>query len=165
MALVCLTSGFVGWTLAEYWIHRGLFHALTAFERMHTVHHLNPKGWVGIASWGTFGTFAAIWLAAAALIDVAIASTFTAGVILGYLTYCIVHVRYHHGDRTKFNRYIAFMWRHHAAHHRGGKGNFGVTSPLWDFVFGSYRQGREVIPHRSPPSVSLTAAINPNRRG
>lgn len=55
----------------------------------------------------------------------------------------VIHVRFHHHDAdARLSRYVAFMNRHHAGHHRGGRGNFGVSSPIWDFVFGTYRHSR-----------------------
>lgn len=124
-----LLLGCAAWTLAEYWIHRLLFHGHTPFEPMHQVHHALPKDMIGVASWGTFAAFALVWWLCGAM--------FCAGVMLGYLAYCLVHVRIHHGDRTRFGRYLARMADHHVTHHRGGRSNFGVTSPLWDVVFGT----------------------------
>lgn len=125
-------AGFVVWTLAEYWIHRLLFHGHTPFEPMHQMHHRLPKDMIGISSWGTFAGFAVVWLLAG--------GAFTAGFMLGYLAYCAIHVRMHHGSRERFGRYVRFMFECHAGHHRGGKGNFGVSVPVWDFVFGTYRK-------------------------
>ena len=130
--LALAIAGVLVWTLAEYWIHRLVFHGRTPFEPMHQMHHRLPKDLIGVASWGTFAGFAFIWLVCGA--------AFTAGFMLGYLVYCAIHVRMHHGDPVRFGSYVAFMHRHHAGHHRGGRGNFGVSVPVWDFVFGSYRK-------------------------
>lgn len=126
--------GFVCWTLAEYWIHRLVFHGPTPFEAMHQMHHTLPKDMIGVASWGTFAGFAAIWFL--------VGASFCAGFMLGYLGYCAIHVRMHHGNRAKFSRYVGFMFDHHAGHHRGGQGNFGVSSPIWDFVFRTFKTQR-----------------------
>jgi dihydroceramide fatty acyl 2-hydroxylase len=135
--------GAIGWSLAEYWIHRSVFHGRTPFEPMHQMHHRLPKDMIGLASWATFAAFGGIWLVAEVFAGLAIGSAFTAGVMAGYLLYCGIHVRFHHhGDDAKLSRYIAFMNKHHVGHHRGGKGNFGVSSPIWDFVFGTYRPSR-----------------------
>lgn len=96
------------------------------------MHHALPKDMIGVASWGTFAGFAIIWLL--------LGASFTAGFMLGYLTYCTIHVRMHHGNKAHFWRYVAFMHHHHAGHHRGGKGNYGVTSPVWDYIFNTYRK-------------------------
>jgi dihydroceramide fatty acyl 2-hydroxylase len=125
-------AGLATWTFAEYWIHRLLFHGKTPFEPMHQMHHALPKDMIGVASWGTFAGFAVVLLITGA--------SFTAGFMAGYLAYCAIHVRMHHGERSNFDRYTAFMFAHHAGHHRGGAGNFGVSSPAWDFVFRTYNR-------------------------
>lgn len=132
--------GVLAWSLAEYWIHRAIFHGSNGFERMHQIHHALPRDMVGVASWGTFAAFAVLWLVAEVFAGPAIGSAMTAGFMLGYLSYCMIHVRMHHGNRARFTRYLAFMFEHHAGHHRGGSGNFGVSSPIWDFVFNTYRK-------------------------
>lgn len=126
-----LTMGILAWSLVEYWVHRLVFHGKTPFEPMHQMHHALPKDMIGVASWGTFAGFAAICLL--------FGPSFCAGVMLGYLAYCAIHVRMHHGKRQNFSRYVRFMFDHHAGHHRGGHGNYGVSSPVWDFVFRTYR--------------------------
>lgn len=126
-----MAVGLFAWTLAEYGIHRMVFHGATRFAPMHQVHHELPKDMVGVASWGTFAGFVVIAMLLGGAICI--------GFMLGYLAYCTIHVRMHHGNRQHFGRYVSFMFERHARHHRGGKGNFGVSSPIWDFVFGTYR--------------------------
>lgn len=127
-----IVLGIVAWSVAEYWIHRAIFHGHTLFEPMHQMHHALPKDMIGVASWGTFAGFGAIW--------VLFGASFCAGFMLGYLFYCAIHVRMHHGNRNRFGRYIRLMFEHHARHHRGGQGNYGVSSPVWDLVFRTYRR-------------------------
>jgi dihydroceramide fatty acyl 2-hydroxylase len=127
LGLLTVGLGVLAWTLAEYWIHRLVFHGPTRFEAMHQEHHKLPKDLIGVASWGTFAGFFVVWLLAG--------PSFCAGFMLGYLAYCIIHIRIHHGERANFSRYVRYMFTYHAGHHRGGKGNFGVTSPMWDYVF------------------------------
>jgi sterol desaturase/sphingolipid hydroxylase (fatty acid hydroxylase superfamily) len=131
-ALSLMALGFIAWTLAEYWIHRLVFHGPTRFAPMHQVHHELPKDMVGVASYGTFAGFGVIAMLLGAAICI--------GFMLGYLGYCAIHVRMHHGDRTRFGRYVSFMFQHHRGHHRGGQGNYGVSSPVWDVVFRTYRR-------------------------
>ena len=132
-------AGLVAWSFAEYWIHRAVFHGQLGFEAMHEMHHALPKDLIGVASWGTFAGFAVVWLLLAGLFGSAISSAMTAGFALGYLVYCTVHVAIHHRAAQGLGRYGAMMLALHQGHHRGGRGNFGVSSPLWDIVFGTFR--------------------------
>ena len=133
----CAVAGVIIWTLLEYWVHREVFHRPSSpFEPMHQMHHRLPKDMIGVASWGTFTGFAGLW-ALASVWGVPVGAALTSGVMLGYLGYCAIHVRMHHGGPAR--GYLGYMQRHHVAHHRGGRGNFGVTSPVWDVVFRTHR--------------------------
>ena len=62
----------------------------------------------------------------------------TAGVFaLSYAAYDVTHWRAHQrAGRSAIARYLR---RHHMRHHYGREGtNFGVSSPLWDIVFGTF---------------------------
>lgn len=131
--------GAVVWTLAEYLIHRFVFHGATRYEKMHHVHHERPAAWVGVGSWGTILALFCVWVLLG-MIGPSFGNAVTAGLVLGYLFYIVVHDRYHHGNRRAFGRYVRFMDRHHAGHHRSGDVNFGVSSPVWDYLFGTYRR-------------------------
>ncbi|MCP1852774.1 MULTISPECIES: sterol desaturase family protein [unclassified Bradyrhizobium] len=136
-----LAVGAAAWTLAEYWIHRAIFHGNNRFAPMHDMHHRLPRDMIGISSLGTFMAFSGVWLLAWAAAGEDSASAFVAGVMIGYLAYCAIHVRFHHhGPKARLSRYVAFMNEHHSGHHRGGKGNFGVTTIVWDVVFRTYRR-------------------------
>lgn len=132
-----IVLGIVTWWLAEYLIHRFVFHG--PLHRLHDVHHRRPAAYIGIASYGTFASFALAWAALAAAAGMTVAHLVTAGILIGYLGYIAIHDRMHHADRSRFGRYVEFMFRHHAGHHRGGHANFGVSSPLFDILFRTYR--------------------------
>jgi sterol desaturase/sphingolipid hydroxylase (fatty acid hydroxylase superfamily) len=57
--------------------------------------------------------------------------------IATYLVYERVHFRAHF--RPARTRYARWQQRRHLHHHaRAGTANYGVTSPVWDVVFGTY---------------------------
>lgn len=132
-------AGLLAWSLAEYWIHRSILHGGSLLGAMHDLHHRLPKDFIGVASWGTFAGFAMAWLACAGLTGAAAASSLCAGAMTLYLGYCTIHVSIHHHAGRGFGRYGALMLRLRQGHHRGARGNFGVSSPLWDIVFRTYR--------------------------
>ncbi|CUT12552.1 Fatty acid hydroxylaselike protein [Bradyrhizobium sp.] len=136
---VALACGLLAWSFAEYWIHRSLFHGASGLAAMHDMHHVLPRDMIGVASWGSFAGFAGVWCVLAMAVGGVAAAAVTAGVMAGYLFYCVIHVSIHHAGARGFGRYGALMLRLHHGHHRGGRGNFGVSSPLWDIVFRTYR--------------------------
>jgi sterol desaturase/sphingolipid hydroxylase (fatty acid hydroxylase superfamily) len=59
-----------------------------------------------------------------------------AGFAAGYLSYDILHYSMHH-FRVKTG-YLSFIRKYHWRHHvQTPELRFGVTSPLWDIVFGT----------------------------
>ena len=54
-----------------------------------------------------------------------------AGVLAGYVVYSYVHSRLHHGTR------LGNLRKLHVRHHQHPDRNFGVTTLLWDRVFGT----------------------------
>jgi len=136
--IIPVASGVLAWTLAEYWIHRLVFHGPTRFAPMHEMHHRLPKDWIGAASWLTLPAFASVFGLLDLVMSQVDAASATAGLMAGYLAYCAVHIRIHHGSPGRFSAPMAHLYRLHAGHHRGGRANYGVTSPLWDIVFRTY---------------------------
>ena len=66
------------------------------------------------------------------------------GLLVMYGTYEVLHRREH--THAGIGRYGRWARRHHFHHHFvDPRTNHGVTTPLWDLVFGTYRRP-EVIP-------------------
>jgi sterol desaturase/sphingolipid hydroxylase (fatty acid hydroxylase superfamily) len=67
-----------------------------------------------------------------------VATGITAGVVAGYLIYTAVHHLVHRPQLRFVRRVMAdTKHRHMLHHHAGANGNFGVTTPAWDYVFGT----------------------------
>ena len=121
---------------------------------MHGAHHGAPLALIGTPIWVSVPVWTTIILLPAwALFGFNEASGLTIGVMLGYWWYGIVHhVIHHHAQRRStayFERLRAWHMRHH---HSPKKGNFGVTSPMWDYLF------RTAISGRTKSSVLLSDA-------
>lgn len=166
------TAGFVcagaaAWTLLEYSLHRGLGHRWTgnAFGREHTRHHATTHYFA--PGWKKALAAAPVVLATAAAAALALGPrpglAFAAGLALAYVAYEVVHRRAHtHGPRGPYGRWLR---RHHFHHHFHAPGtNHGVTSPVWDLVFGTYaRPGTIRVPekHAMPWLVDASGAVRP----
>jgi len=78
-------------------------------------------------------------IAACVLAGPARAVAFTTGLVGAYAAYEVAHRRTHTHPPT--NRYARWARRNHLSHHFGTPmGNFGVTVPVWDRVFGTYEE-------------------------
>ena len=134
----CFT-GLILWSLLEYLIHRIALHRMPVFSPMHGQHHGAPLAYIATPSWVSVS----VWLGALLLplwwgFGFNVANGATVGVMVGYWWYGYVHhVIHHHAHKPSsayFNDLRAWHMRHH---HSPKRGNFGVTSQLWDYVFGT----------------------------
>jgi len=132
--------GVLGWTAVEYVVHRWIFHV--AYRREHMAHHQRPKMLIGVPPWQTALAFAAVFGAAVGATGWAWGSGLFAGMLAGYFGYIAIHERMHHGSlgRAFPGNCLDRQARRHAAHHHGTEGNFGVTTPLWDFLLGTLKR-------------------------
>jgi len=139
-------GGVVLWTAMEYLLHRFVFH-LTPRGRLgvlfayliHGVHHAFPEDrrrWL-MPPIVTVPVAAFLFFVLRLLVGTASAPVF-AGAIFGYLVYDLLHYACHAGSlRGRVARYLR---QHHLTHHfRTPEIQFGVSSPLWDRVFGTLR--------------------------
>ena len=131
-------AGFVGWTLIEYFLHRVFFHHAPLLSQIHERHHELPQELIGTPAW------ASVLLG---LIVVAIPSceafgfdrgiAITAGLATGYLWYVFVHYAVHHWQPRRGSYLYRVRFRHAQHHYFSDSGNFGVTTVVWDQVFGT----------------------------
>ena len=133
--------GVTFWTLAEYILHRHLFHLegqsklIQAFHyAMHGYHHEHPTDANRLFMppvpalmflslfWGMFYLFIGkyVWF-------------FIPGFELGYLVYSFIHYSIH---TRKAPKVLQALWHHHILHHyKEPEKAFGVSSRLWDRIF------------------------------
>lgn len=131
--------GILVWSFLEYAIHRFMFHR-APFKKMHDEHHKHPKDLIGISSWITVSSFIGLFTVCAFFMTIGTGAALVAGMILGYLAYINVHDRFHQLPKDSHGKVMRYLYELHASHHRGGEFNFGVTSPLWDLIFRTYKR-------------------------
>jgi sterol desaturase/sphingolipid hydroxylase (fatty acid hydroxylase superfamily) len=138
--MLAFGAGLGFWTLLEYLLHRYVLHHAPPFRGMHALHHASPAALIGTPSWLSVSLIGGlVFLPLLHELQMAVASGATAGVMLGYLWYVGVHHATHH-RRARPGSYLHRAKQRHAMHHHSARGcNFGVTTALWDIVFGSAR--------------------------
>jgi Fatty acid hydroxylase superfamily len=129
--------GLVGWSLAEYLLHRFVLHRVQPFRRWHLEHHRRPRARLGTPTVLSAALIAAgVFLPAWAFSDVWTATALTLGFATGYLAYSITHHALHHWRAE--SAWLRRRKHWHALHHRGDRpGCYGVTSACWDHLFRS----------------------------
>lgn len=140
-------AGYVAWTFTEYSLHRTAFHWVpdTSWGEkyhffVHGVHHkwhwdkyrlvMPPAVSLGLAV--VFGllfrlTMGPVWM-----------WPFFSGFVFGYCVYDCSHYFQHH-SKIRWKWFVRLK-AHHMSHHHNKKYQelrFGVSTRIWDFVFGT----------------------------
>ena len=117
-----------------------VLHHAPPFRRMHALHHASPAALIGTPSWLSVALIGGlVFLPLLHALQRDVASGATAGLMLGYLWYVGVHHAAHH-RRARPGSYLHRAKQRHAQHHHSPQAcNFGVTTALWDNLFGSAR--------------------------
>jgi len=145
VTVVAAILGAFTWTFLEYVIHRFLGHVKGArknpFGMEHVRHHV--EGDYFAPSWKKMlvaAFFAAILCVPAfALAGRALGGAYVTGLVGFYGAYELLHRLEH--VWAGVGPYARWARRHHFYHHFvDARMNHGVTSPIWDLVFGTYRK-------------------------
>jgi sterol desaturase/sphingolipid hydroxylase (fatty acid hydroxylase superfamily) len=136
-------AGLLGWTLFEYLLHRALFHHAPILAEIHERHHHSPHDLIGTPAWASvIIALIAVAIPSVALLGFDLGTAATAGLATGYLWYVFVHYATHHWRPRKGSYLYRARLRHARHHHLSEAGNFGVTTDIWDRVFGTALDGR-----------------------
>ena len=134
--------GMLLFTLAEYIMHRYLFHMKEDTEQkkklvytMHGVHHHFPKDKDRLAMPIPASiTLAFLFYLLYEFLMGDLVYAFLPGFLMGYASYLWVHFMVHAFQPPK--NFFKILWVHHGIHHyKQPERAFGVSSPLWDLVF------------------------------
>ena len=142
--IILVLAGIVSWTLFEYLMHKHLYHMLPTNKirgwiqyNMHGMHHEYPKDKSRLAMPPlAIIVIVFMFLFLFRLIMDDFAFGFTPGFLFGYAGYLCVHYIVHAFPRP--NGMFKVLWVNHAIHHyKDPDVAFGVSTPLWDHVFGT----------------------------
>lgn len=142
--LLTFLGGMLFWTFFEYIAHRFVFHLISENKRMqkfaytlHGNHHHYPRDkqrlfMPPVPSILISSTiFGLIYLVSGSN-----AFMFFPGFVLGYLMYGTMHYAIHAWNPPF--KWMKPLWRNHHLHHYKNEHNgFGVSSTIWDHVFGT----------------------------
>ncbi len=148
---LCFLGGVFLWTLAEYWIHRAIFHyePKSAWGQrlhflVHGVHHAYPRDSTRLVMPPVVSIpLAVLFYGLFQWVFGDLQPAVFAGFVLGYVIYDSIHYATHHLPmRGRIGR---FLKAHHMRHHYvDERASFGISTPLWDWVFGTYQPVRRV---------------------
>jgi len=163
VAIAVVLLGFLTFGFLEYAVHRWLLHGPSSFARRgHRHHHAEPMLLVATPFFVIAIASVAIWQLLRLVCPAGVAAFFVFGLYAGYNHFALFHHWIHH-RRSDLGR-GSYWWRldqlHHLHHRRQGS-NFGVSTTIWDGIFGTARSFSDkngspgghdsVAPHRDPP--------------
>jgi hypothetical protein len=156
--VVFVSVGLLIWGLYEYAVHRWVLHREpreNGFDlpgnRTHLKHHADPLSLERLnvqlsesvpvcvvyclITWAVTGSWQSM-------------TYLYTGLMAGYFFYEYLDFQAHHGmSRSRFVRY--FRKYHLMHHHYDAKVRYGVTSPLFDYIFGTYHTTKAIKPRRA----------------
>lgn len=143
-AALAMFLGVLTWSLLEYCIHRWLGHDRrfrpNLFAKEHIRHHIEGDYFAPAykKAAAALATITLTGVPAVLLAGLWPGLAYAAGLTSMYLAYELLHRLEHvHAGRGPYGRWAR---KHHFYHHFvDARYNHGVTSPVWDLVFGTYR--------------------------
>lgn len=139
--------GFLAFTWVEYITHRYVFHMKTYSAlrtklqyAIHGVHHEFPKDKDRLAMPPLLSvTIATILLLLFRLMMGDMVFSFLPGFLVGYAAYLSIHYMVHAFPPPK--NFFKILWVNHGIHHyKNGDLIYGVSSPLWDYIYGTMKE-------------------------
>lgn len=138
-------AGLFVWTFAEYVLHRFIFHfpirgpvSRKLVFWTHGIHHMDPDDLTRLVMTPFLGVLYGVplfllfrWMMGPVWVE-----PFFAFFLIGYLVYDYTHWYVHaFTPKTRFGKMVK---QHHMLHHFATHdARFGVSSPLWDYIFGT----------------------------
>jgi sterol desaturase/sphingolipid hydroxylase (fatty acid hydroxylase superfamily) len=163
--IILFLVGILTFTWVEYMVHRYVFHMKTYTDlrakmqyTMHGVHHEFPKDKDRLAMPPLVSiTIATVLLLIFKVIMGDFVFAFLPGFIVGYASYLSVHYMVHAYPPPK--NFFKALWVNHGVHHyKDGEVVFGVSSPLWDYIYGTMKLKEGEDRKNSPDHSGLGVA-------
>lgn len=141
VGLMLFAAGMLAWTFVEYALHGWMSHRFVTFATpLHQVHHRDPAAVFAIGAWLPTAAVLAFLLIH---FEMTPAMVFVCGLVAGFAAYEAVHYRLHFARPA--SRFETRLRTRHLAHHIAIDDRcLGVTSPLWDWMFGTEPSAAEM---------------------
>lgn len=143
-SILLTVAGFLLWTFFEYVLHRWIFHHIPedpvkrqSYYLVHQIHH-DYHEWDRLVAPPMMSITLGVifWVVFRLCFGAVLMWPVYAGFIIGYLAYDYTHFYTHFG--TPKSKYTKLLRRRHMQHHTTYPDKwYGVSSPLWDYVFGT----------------------------
>ena len=143
MFITAFITGIASWTLTEYLMHRFLGHVHKGknfFKKEHLQHHSKSNYFAPAYKKAVMAVVvsAVLCTVLSLLTSFTVAIAFTLGFAGMYGLYEVTHARFHSKDPIA--KPFIVLRKHHFYHHfHNPRFNHGVTTRIWDRVFGTFK--------------------------
>jgi 4-hydroxysphinganine ceramide fatty acyl 2-hydroxylase len=141
-------AGFMSSGLLEYVVHRWVLHGPASMaKRGHAHHHAESSALTSTPLFVIMTGALAIWGLLGIVLPAGIAALLVFGLYAGYNYFALVHHWQHHRGH---DRACLVSWRRlarlHDLHHHRPVVNFGISTTMWDRLFGTFQPTNEPAP-------------------
>ena len=146
--------GFLSWGLLEYVGHRWVLHGPPSMARRgHAKHHAEAKALISTPLFVIMTGALAIWGLLGLVLPAGLAALLIFGLYAGYNYFALMHHWQHHrGHDLAGGAYLRRLERLHHLHHCRQVVNFGISTTIWDRLFGTFQ------PTNEPPTATVSGA-------
>jgi sterol desaturase/sphingolipid hydroxylase (fatty acid hydroxylase superfamily) len=137
-SMLIVLCGVLSWTALEYVSHRFVFHGSKSprsFREGHGRHHGAPRDRLALPFFVPPTVGVAFLGASIAVLGTNLGVLFTGVNAAGYLAYGTLHHLVHSDVEVPPLPWFRAV---HEVHHQRSNRNYGVTTPLWDLILGTW---------------------------
>jgi sterol desaturase/sphingolipid hydroxylase (fatty acid hydroxylase superfamily) len=145
VAGVVVIAGFTSFGLLEYVLHRWVLHGRPSMaKRGHAHHHAEPRALISTPLFVIMTGALATWGLLGLVLPAGVAALLVFGLYAGYNYFALVHHWQHHrGTDLACVAYWRRLERLHHVHHHRQVVNFGISTTMWDRLFGTFQPTNE----------------------
>jgi sterol desaturase/sphingolipid hydroxylase (fatty acid hydroxylase superfamily) len=138
-------AGFMSLGLLEYVVHRWVLHGPPSMARRgHAQHHTEPRTLISTPVFVIMIGALAIWGVLGLVLPAGLATLLVFGLYSGYNYFALVHhLQHHRGKDVACIAYLQRLERLHHLHHARQVVNFGISTTIWDRLFGTFQPTNE----------------------
>jgi sterol desaturase/sphingolipid hydroxylase (fatty acid hydroxylase superfamily) len=138
--------------LFEYIVHRWVLHGPPSMARRgHAQHHAEPRALISAPLFVIMTGALVIWGLLELVLPAGLAALLVFGLYAGYNYFALVHHWQHQrGHGVAYVAYLRHLERLHHLHHHRQVVNFGISTTIWDRLFGTFQP--MLSPRRNPSS-------------
>jgi len=137
--------GFISCGLFEYVVHRWVLHGPPSMaRRSHAQHHAEPRALISAPLFVIMSGALVIWGLLGLVLPAGLAALLVFGLYARYNYFALVHHWQHQrGHDLVYFAYLRRLERLHHLHHHRQVVNFGISTTIWDRLFGTFQPTHE----------------------